>query len=106
MRKHGERLISNGIEAVQQRGYSIDDFEWIVPHQANGLTAELFVKRFPAARGKVFVTADRLGNLGSAAIWVAFDQLRRSDMLESGQRVLVLGAEASKYIDGGFVYTH
>ena len=26
--------------------------------------------------------------------------------LEQGQRVLILGAEASKYLFGGFVYTH
>ena len=106
VRKHGERLITDGIAAIESRGYSLDDFDWIVPHQANGLIAELFVQRFPAAMGKVFVIADQLGNLGSAAIWVALDRLRHSAMLEPGHRVLVLGAEASKYIYGGFIYTH
>ena len=60
--------------------------------------------RIPGDR--VFVTADRLGNLGSAAIWVSLDLLRRSGQLLPGQRVLVLGAEGTKYMFGGFVYQH
>ena len=76
------------------------------PHQSNGHIAGMFGERFPETKGRVFVTADRLGNLGSAAIWSSFDELRRSGELERGQRVLILGAEASKYLYGGFVYTH
>lgn len=106
VRRNGEKLIEAGIDAIRSRGYSLQDFDWIIPHQANGHIAEMFVHRFPATEGKVFVTADRLGNLGSAAIWASFDVLRRSRELRSGQRVLILGAEASKYLYGGFIYTH
>ncbi len=106
VRKHGEDLVLAGFEAIQSRGYSLDDFDWVLPHQANGNIDELFRDRFPTYQGQVFVTADRLGNLGSAAIWVGLDELRRSGRLESGQKVLVLGAEASKYMFGGFVYEH
>ncbi len=63
-------------------------------------------ERYPEVAGKVFVTADYLGNLGSASIWVSFDMLRKAGVLRRGQNILVLGAEASKYLYGGFVYTH
>ena len=106
VRRNGEKLIEAGITAIESRGYSLGEFDWIIPHQANGHIAGLFAERFPETEGRVFVTADRLGNLGSAAIWASFDQLRRSGELERGQRVLILGAEASKYLYGGFVYTH
>ncbi len=53
---------------------------------------------------RVFVNADRLGNTGSAAIWLALAELRSN--LEPGARVLVLGAEATKYMFGGFHYVH
>jgi len=106
VRANGEKLLEAGIAAVRSRGYSLSDFDWIIPHQANGHIAELFAARYPETKGKVVVTADSLGNLGSAAIWVSFDRLRRASKLETGQRVLVLGAEASKYLFGGFVYTH
>jgi 3-oxoacyl-[acyl-carrier-protein] synthase-3 len=106
VRENGETLIEAGIAAIRSRGLSLKDFDWIIPHQANGRMAELFAERLPETAGRIFVTADRLGNLGSAAIWVSLDQLVRSGRLESGSRVLVLGAEASKYLYGGFVYTH
>ena len=55
---------------------------------------------------KVICEANILGNIGSASIWVALDRLRRSGRLAVGDRVLVLGAEASKYMYGGFLYVH
>lgn len=106
VRKSGEKLIEAGITAIASQGYALGEFDWIIPHQANGHIAEIFAERFPETKGKVFVTADRLGNLGSAAIWASFHELRRSEILERGQRVLILGAEASKYLFGGFIYTH
>jgi 3-oxoacyl-[acyl-carrier-protein] synthase-3 len=106
VRRNGESLIEAGIAAVATQGYTLYDFDWIIPHQANGHLAKLFADRFPEMLGKVYVTADRLGNLGSAAIWASFHELRSCGKLEPGQRVLILGAEASKYLYGGFVYTH
>ena len=106
VRKSGEALLLEGIRAMQDRGYSLQDFDWVIPHQVNGHIAALFAARIPELDGKVFVIADETGNLGSAAIWVGLDQLRRSGRLQRGQKVLILGAEASKYMVGGFVYTH
>lgn len=106
VRASGERLMLAGIDAMARRGYALDDFDWILPHQVNGHIADLFASRYPQLAGQVFVIADETGNLGSAAIWVGLDRLRRSGALRSGQKVLVLGAEASKFMVGGFVYTH
>jgi 3-oxoacyl-[acyl-carrier-protein] synthase-3 len=53
---------------------------------------------------RIFVNAGRLGNTGSAAIWLALAELRSS--LEPGATVLALGAEATKYMFGGFHYVH
>lgn len=106
VRREGEKLIEAGITAIQSRGYALSDFDWIIPHQANGFVGRLMEERYEEIAGKAFVTAHCVGNLGSAAIWVSFDLLRRSGKLSRGQRVLILGAEASKYLYGGFVYTH
>ncbi len=106
VRKNGPALIEAGVAAIESRGHRLGDFDWVIPHQANGHIAALVAARYPELDGKVFVTADKLGNLGSAAIWVSFDALIRSGQLQRGDRVLVLGAEASKYLYGGFVYTH
>ena len=106
VRKTGEALLFAGIEAMAERGYALADFDWIIPHQVNGHIDRLFRSRFNEYPGRVLVIADTLGNLGSAAIWIGLDRLIRSGQLKRGQRVLALGAEASKYMVGGFVYTH
>ena len=56
------------------------------------------------ARERIVVTADRLGNTGSAAIWLALAQLRPA--LNPGQTELALGAEATDFMFGGFRYLH
>ena len=53
---------------------------------------------------RVFVNADRVGNTGSAAIWLALAELR--SILEPGASVQALGAEATKHMFGGFHYLH
>ncbi len=73
---------------------------------ANGRMAEHVAKRLKLSAEKVICEASILGNLGSAAIWVALDRLRRSGRLVGGDRVMVLGAEASKYMFGGLLYIH
>jgi 3-oxoacyl-[acyl-carrier-protein] synthase III len=45
-----------------------------------------------------------MGNTGSAAIWLALADLRKR--VRPGASVLALGAEATKYMFGGFHYVH
>ena len=66
--------------------------------------AELLAPFLGIEQSHVFVNADSLGNTGSAAIWLALAELRSH--LDSGRRVLALGAEATKYMFGGFLYVH
>lgn len=106
VRRHGEKLIEAGVSALEARGYALGDLDWIIPHQASGLIGQMIEAHYPQLRGKVVVTADQLGNLGSAAIWVSFHRLLQSGKVQTGQRVAILGAEASKYLFGGFVYQH
>jgi len=104
--KNGPELFRAGVQAIKSRGYSLTDFDWIIPHQANGKLAHAFKEAYGIDTQRIYVTADRLGNMGSAAIWVSLDRLIRSGRLETGHCVLVLGAEASKYLYGGFIYNH
>ena len=103
---HGMELLRAGIQAAARAGFTRESIDWWIPHQVNGRIAELCAAAFGLPEERVLCEATNLGNLGSAAIWVAFDRLRRSGRLKRGQRVLVLGAEATKYLYGGFVYVH
>jgi 3-oxoacyl-[acyl-carrier-protein] synthase-3 len=104
VRASGPELFYRGAEAARALGIGVETVDHVVPHQANGRMAELLAPFLGIEQSHVFVNADSLGNTGSAAIWLALAELR--SRLEPGRRVLALGAEATKYMFGGFLYVH
>jgi 3-oxoacyl-[acyl-carrier-protein] synthase III len=104
IRRDGEQLFRAGIVAAQSMGIELHSVDWIIPHQANGHMDEMLATALNFPRERIFVNASRIGNTGSAAIWLALNELRQQ--LKPGERVLVLGAEATKFLYGGFLYVH
>lgn len=104
IREQGAELFVAGLSAARAAGVDLDEVDHFIPHQANGRMAELLSGELGLQSERIFVNAGRLGNTGSAAIWLAFHELR--GRLLAGQRVCVLGAEATKYMFGGFLYVH
>ncbi|ACA87452.1 3-oxoacyl-ACP synthase III family protein [Shewanella woodyi] len=106
VRANGSQLFELGLQAVLSRGYQLDDFRYILPHQANGYIDLMLAEALGIEPERIINDAKGLGNLGSAAIWVSFAKLVNSGKLRRGDKVLILGAEATKYLYGGFVYHH
>lgn len=101
----GPALFAAGLSAAAAQGLSPVEADWIIPHQASGKIGQQLAKAIAVDVGKVFVNANRVGNTGSAAIWIALAELRAAG-LAAGSKTLVLGAEATKYMHGGFHYQH
>ncbi|MBS0502993.1 MAG: 3-oxoacyl-ACP synthase [Proteobacteria bacterium] len=99
----GAELFEAGIAAAISQGLALGDVDWIIPHQASGKVGTLLARHLGQPEERFFVNADRLGNTGSAAIWIALAELRARG-LPRGTRTLALGAEATKYMFGGFVH--
>jgi 3-oxoacyl-[acyl-carrier-protein] synthase-3 len=106
VRTHGLELLRASLQAALATGVDTASVDWFLPHQANGRMAEICATHLGVPAQRVVCEAGAVGNLGSAAIWVTLDRLRRSGRLAIGDRVLVLGAEATKYLFGGFLYVH
>ena len=104
VRNGGPELLYRGAQAAHDLGIGIETVDYVIPHQANGRMAELIGPFLGVEPSRVFVNADHLGNTGSAAIWLALAELR--PLLAPGKSVLALGAEATKYMFGGFHYVH
>jgi 3-oxoacyl-[acyl-carrier-protein] synthase-3 len=102
--RHGFGLFVDGLTALRQLGIECGDVDYFIPHQANGHMARLLAARTDLKEARIFVNADRIGNTGSAAIWLALAELRTR--LQAGESVCVIGAEATKYLFGGFQYVH
>jgi 3-oxoacyl-[acyl-carrier-protein] synthase-3 len=146
--RHGAALFEAGMQASPE--LRAEDADWLIPHQVSGRIGRQLARRFGLPAERFFVNADRVGNTGSAAIWIALAELRaglRTTTSKSaancpsivmvgeggpstsytagstqdvhgapartitkrpgvprGSRTLVLGAEATKYMHGGFCY--
>lgn len=101
----GAQLFDADVAAALALGFSVEATHFLIPHQVSGRVRMQAASHLEVPRERVFVNADRIGNTGSAAIWLALAELRASRP-EAGTRVLALGAEASKYLYGGFAYVH
>lgn len=104
VRTNGPELFYHGAAIARAIGTGVETVDHVIPHQANGRMAELLGPFLRIEPRRIFVNADHLGNTGSAAIWLALAELRTR--LEAGVSVLALGAEATKYMFGGFHYVH
>lgn len=101
----GPLLFDADVAAAAAMGWPVQGADHVIPHQVSGRVKAQAASHLGISREKVFVNADRIGNTGSAAIWLALAELRASGIAR-GARVLALGAEASKYLYGGFAYVH
>ncbi len=101
----GRMLFEAGAASALRHGIQLDSADRVVPHQVNGRIGDHVARHFGIPVSRTFANAGRIGNTGSAAIWLALAELR-AGALAQGERVLVLGAEATKYMYGGFAYDH
>ena len=105
IRDGGPALFDAGVVEAVSAGCSPTEADIVVGHQVSGRIGDELARRYAFPVERAFVNADRVGNTGSAAIWIALAELRALGLAPQA-RVLVLGAEATKYMYGGFVYRH
>ena len=101
----GSPLFHAGRAAALHHGIALDAVDTIIPHQVSGRIGRQAAAHFGMEPDRFFVNADRVGNTGSAAIWIALAALLEAAPT-AGSLALVLGAEATKFMHGGFVYEH
>jgi 3-oxoacyl-[acyl-carrier-protein] synthase-3 len=70
-------------------GFTTEDIDIFVPHQANKRIIESIGKRLCLPEEKVFVNLDRYGNTSSASIPIALDEANRTGAIHSGSLVLL-----------------
>lgn len=79
------------VEALEANGYSAEDIDWIVPHQANKRILDGTAKKLKIDPDKVIVTVDQHANTSAASIPLALDQAVRDGRIKRGD-LLVLEA--------------
>jgi 3-oxoacyl-[acyl-carrier-protein] synthase-3 len=82
--KSMSEIVARGLEDA---GFTADDVDLFVPHQANARIIEATAKKLRFPMEKVFVNVDRYGNTSAASIPIAIDEARRTGRLKKGNLV-------------------
>lgn len=94
----GEAAIGGVVDAVRRTlagaGLTMDDIDWIVPHQPNGRLLDAMVKIMRADPAKVVPVVDEIGSVGAASAPYSLDRLMRSGKVRPGQRLLLCAVGA------------
>ncbi len=90
--KFAVKAMNKAVRTVTERaGWSVDDIDLIVPHQANLRIIQKATELLKADPDKVYTNIERLGNVSSACIPVALDELNRAGKLKSGMKICFVG---------------
>lgn len=78
-------------EALKANGFTYEDIDWLIPHQANIRIIQSVAKHLQLPMEKVIITVDKHANTSAASIPLAFDEGVRSGKIRRGHRVLLEG---------------
>ena len=93
------RMFGEAAERILTRnGFTADDLDLFIPHQANLRIIEAAVKRLKVPMDKVMINVDRYGNTGAASVYVAMEEAWSSKRLSTGDLVLLAA------FGGGFTW--
>jgi 3-oxoacyl-[acyl-carrier-protein] synthase-3 len=97
--KHAVAMITDVIEqAFKTTGYTADDVDWFVPHQANTRIIDDSARKLGIAPGKVVTTVDKHGNTSAASIPLALSAAVADGRINRGHLVML------EAMGGGFTW--
>ena len=85
-------------DVFRDTGYTADDLDWFVPHQANKRIIDGSAHKLGIAPEKVVMTVDRHGNTSAASIPLALDVAAKDGRIKRGDLVLL------EAMGGGFTW--
>jgi 3-oxoacyl-[acyl-carrier-protein] synthase-3 len=88
--KFAVRILPEMVEKLLARnGVSLDDVQYIIPHQANARIIQAAARRIDVPEERIVVNLDRFGNTSAASIPLSYPDIY--DALEPGKYVVTVG---------------
>ncbi len=88
--RHAVGMITDVVEdAYRVTGYTSEDIDWFVPHQANVRIIDGSAHKLGIAEAKVVKTVDRHGNTSAASIPLALDVAVKDGRIRRGDLILL-----------------
>ena len=81
---------SASTDILEKNGYTAEDLQLVIPHQANMRIIESLQKRLGIPDEKFHNNLERFGNTSAASIPIALDEAYRAGRIQSGDLVLLV----------------
>jgi 3-oxoacyl-[acyl-carrier-protein] synthase-3 len=85
-------------EVLEETGFSTDDLDWLVPHQANARILDATARKLNLPPEKVVMTVGQHANTSAASVPLALDQAVRDGRIKVGDLVML------EAMGGGFTW--
>lgn len=90
--KFAVKILDKTTRGVLQKGnLSLEEVDYIIPHQANTRIIDASIKRLKLPRHKMLINLDKYGNMSSASIPVALDEAYRDGKVKKGNKIVLVG---------------
>jgi len=71
--------------------YKLEDFAWIVPHQANARIVQAAAKRLKVPEERFYLNLEEYANTSSASIPIALHEMSAKGLLKTGDLIMLIG---------------
>jgi 3-oxoacyl-[acyl-carrier-protein] synthase-3 len=92
------RMCDAARKALKKSGLSVDDIDWVIPHQANMRIIKAISNRLKVPLDRFCNNLDRVGNTSAASIPIAMDEAVRDGRVRRGDKLLFIA------FGGGFTW--
>lgn len=83
------RLSQVGAETLEEGGFTGDDIDWVVPHQANKRIIDSTAKKLKIPAERLVLTVDKHGNTSAASIPLALAEAVNGGRIKEGDLLLL-----------------
>ena len=111
LKKHAIKYWVDHIETtLAKHNLNPEEVDYVLPHLSSMLfydqvNDELIARGIALTKEKWFVNLPSVGNVGSAAIYVALEELMRTKGIKQGQKILLLVPESGRFSYGTVLLT-
>lgn len=83
-------MASSSKTVIEKAGWSMDELDYLVPHQANIRIISSAGKKLKLPAEQVHVNLDKFGNTSAASVPIALDEAIREGKIKSGDKVVLV----------------
>ncbi|MGI6467018.1 MAG: beta-ketoacyl-ACP synthase III [Sphaerochaetaceae bacterium] len=91
------------LELLERNNLTIDQIDWIVPHQANSRIITAAANRLKIDQQKFFINIDEHANTSAASIPIALNEMVEKNILNKGDLVMTIGFGAGLTYGGNLI---